>query len=73
MVFLQAYDKSKVLQRLTGETSFGAKAWNGRIVAEWLADTLRRAAPAYPQDFDSGCMTLATFCMSLGRRHVIEF
>lgn len=43
----------------TPEISFTCKAWNGRVVCEWLASTLRDATANYDEDFDHGCLALA--------------
>ena len=35
------------------------KAWNGRIVLQWLTDTINHASQSYDINFDHGIMALA--------------
>ena len=53
------------VKKKTGEILFTCKAWNGRVVCEWLAATLRTAAPNYDPDFDHGCLSLACAASTL--------
>lgn len=46
----------------TGEILLLAKAWNGRVLVDWLASTLREVAPNHP-GFDGGI--LETACVAL--------
>ena len=43
----------------TPELLLTCKAWNGRVVCEWLAFTLRSASLNFDPDFDHGCLALA--------------
>ncbi|CAK9003940.1 unnamed protein product [Durusdinium trenchii] len=49
------------------EITMNAKAWNGRVVCAWLAETLPLAAQAFDRGHDGGRVTLtchALKCMS---------
>ncbi|CAK9073902.1 unnamed protein product [Durusdinium trenchii] len=54
--------KEKHVKMKTGEILLLAKAWNGRVLVDWLASTLREVAPNHP-GFDGGI--LETACVAL--------
>ena len=45
----------------TGEISLNAKAWNGRVICAWLAETMHLAARGYPAEYDEGRLTLVCY------------
>lgn len=57
--------QSKV--RYHDEVSLNAKAWNGRVVCCWLAETLPLAARGVPVGFDEGRLSLVCYALILGR------
>lgn len=57
-------DPSQVVQR-TGEVNFITKAWNARIIMEWLASTLREVTPRYGPEFDDGRLAISCVAMIL--------
>jgi hypothetical protein len=48
------------------EISLNAKAWNGRIICAWLAETLPIAARGFPSRHDEGRVSLACYALKLG-------
>lgn len=57
--------QSKV--RYHDEVSLNAKAWNGRVVCCWLAETLPLAARGVAVGFDEGRLSLVCYALILGR------
>ena len=49
----------------TGEISLNAKAWNGRVICAWLAETMPLAARGYPAEYDEGRLTLVCYSLNL--------
>lgn len=49
----------KVKRANNPEILLTCKAWNGRVVCEWLAFTVKHAAQQFDPDFDHGCLALA--------------
>ncbi|CAL1127244.1 unnamed protein product [Cladocopium goreaui] len=49
---------SKVKMKKTGEIMLAAKAWNGRVVCSWLADTMVLACAGADPGFDEGRLFL---------------
>lgn len=56
----------------TGDILLTAKAFNGRIICSWLADTLQTAAANFPDDFDEGRLSLICVSMTLGLNNTIK-
>ena len=57
--------QSKV--RYHDEVSLNAKAWNGRVICCWLAETLPLAARGVPVGYDEGRLSLVCYALILGR------
>lgn len=47
------------------EITMNAKAWNGRVVCAWLAETLPLAAQAFDRGHDGGRVTLTCHALTL--------
>lgn len=48
------------------EISLNAKAWNGRVICAWLAETMPVAARGFPPGFDEGRLGLTCHALTLG-------
>lgn len=53
------------VKQKSGEILFNAKAWNGRIVLQWLADTMPLAARGVDLMYDEGRLTLLCHALTL--------
>ena len=53
------------VKQKSGEILFNAKAWNGRILCQWLADTLPLAARGFDLMYDGGRLTLTCHSLTL--------
>ena len=56
---------AQVKMKKTGEIMLAAKAWNGRVVCSWLADTMVLACDGADPGFDEGRLFLESHAAML--------
>lgn len=59
------YAAAQVKMKKTGEIMLAAKAWNGRVVCSWLADTMVLACAGADPGFDEGRLFLESHAAML--------